>query len=301
MTATTDATVGATGAGRERTPSRASRGRRTRSRASSTVLTTVIGLGALVMLTPFAWLIVASTYPTAEIFSIPPNVVPGTHLLENLRSLLGAIGFDHAIRNSLIVSGVSTALGVIVCSAAGYAFAKYRFAGRDVLFTIILGSLVLPSQVTLVPLFQMMVSLGWLDSYQSLILPNLAVPFGIFLMRQTMSAVPDELIQAARVDGASELRIFVQIVLPTMRPALAAVSIFLFLGQWNDFVYPLVVLRTEEAYTIPVALATLEGISSTDYGALLTGTLVSIIPVLALFLFLQRHFVAGLLAGAVKQ
>jgi hypothetical protein len=136
-----------------------------------------------------------------------------------------------------------------------------------------------------------------------LILPNLAVPFGIFLMRQTMLSVPDELIEAARIDGSGEFRTFFQIVLPTMRPSLAAAAIFLFLGQWNDFVYPLVVLRTQDAYTVPVALASLQGVSSTDYGALLTGTLVSVIPVLFLFLFLflQRHFVAGLLAGSVKQ
>jgi len=165
----------------------------------------------------------------------------------------------------------------------------------------VLVILALPSQVTLVPLFQIMVSLGWLNTYQALILPNLALPFGIFLMRQTMQAVPDELIQAARVDGAGEFRIFMQIVLPTMRPALAALGIFMFLGQWNDFVYPLIVLRTPDAYTVPVALATLQGVSTTDYGQLLAGTAMSVLPVLGMFLFLQRQFVAGILAGAIKQ
>ncbi|WSM30291.1 carbohydrate ABC transporter permease [Streptomyces sp. NBC_01689] len=180
-------------------------------------------------------------------------------------------------------------------------FAKFRFRGRDAMFTVIIASLALPGQVTLVPLFKMMVALGWLNSHQGLILPNLALPFGIFLMRQAMQSVPDELIQAARVDGAGEIRTFFQIVMPAMRPALAALAIFLFLGQWNDFVYPLIVQRTPEAYTLPVSLGTLHGVQSTDYGQLRTGTLISIVLVLVLFLFLQRYFVAGLLAGSVKQ
>lgn len=279
----------------------AGRSHRTRERSLSAFLTTFIALGALVMVAPFLWLIVASTHPTRDIFTTPPNVLPGDHFWDNLVTLFGSSGFADAIRNSLVVSAVSTVLGVFICTAAGYAFAKFTFPGRNAMFVVIIASLALPSQVTLVPLFQMMVTFGWLNSYQSLILPNLAVPFGIFLMRQTMLSVPDELVQAARVDGAGEFRTFVQIVLPTVRPALAACSIFLFLGQWNDFVYPLVVLRTQDAYTVPVALASLQGVSSTDYGALLTGTLVSITPVLLLFLFLQRHFVAGLLAGSVKQ
>jgi lactose/L-arabinose transport system permease protein len=205
------------------------------------------------------------------------------------------------VLNSTLVATIYALLGGLVCTAAGYAFAKFRFRGQGALFGIVLVILALPSQVTLVPLFQIMVQLNWLNTYQALILPNLALPFGIFLMRQTMQSVPDELIQAARVDGAGEFRIFAQIVLPTMRPALAALGIFLFLAQWNDFVYPLIVLRTSDAYTVPVALASLQGLSDTDYGQLLAGTMVSVLPVLGLFLFLQRHFVAGILAGAVKQ
>ncbi|QZN85402.1 carbohydrate ABC transporter permease [Cellulomonas sp. C5510] len=270
-------------------------------RTKSAFLTGFIALGAIIVLAPFFWLVVASTYPSSDIFVTPPHVVPGTHLLENLRSLFTSAQFGAAIRNSLVVSVVGTVLSMVVCSAAGYAFAKFTFKGSGLIFGVIIASLTLPSQVTLVPLFQMMVGFGWLNSYQALILPSLAYPFGIFLMRQTMQAVPDEMIQAARVDGAGELRIFTRIVLPTMRPALSALAIFTFLAQWNDFVYPLVVLRTQDSYTIPVALAALRGISSTDYGQLLSGTLVSVLPVLVLFLFLQRHFVSGLLAGSVKQ
>ena len=273
------------------------RGRRTKS----LVLTTVIAAGAVLMLLPFYWLIIATTYPSREIFASPPNVLPGPAFFDNLSGLLSDTLFGRAIGNSVLVASVYTLLGLVVCTAAGYAFAKFEFRGRGLLFGAVLITLALPSQVTLVPLFQIMVTLGWLDTYQALILPNLALPFGIFLMRQTMQAVPDELLQAARVDGAGELRVFSRIVLPTVRPALAALAIFLFLAQWNEFVYPLVVLRTPESFTIPVSLASLQGIGTTDYGQLMMGTFLSVLPILVLFLFLQRHFVAGILAGAVKQ
>lgn len=273
------------------------RGRRTKS----LVLTTVIAAGAVLMLLPFYWLIIATTYPSREIFASPPNVLPGPAFFDNLSGLLSDTLFGRAIGNSVLVASVYTLLGLVVCTAAGYAFAKFEFRGRSLLFGAVLITLALPSQVTLVPLFQIMVTLGWLDTYQALILPNLALPFGIFLMRQTMLAVPDELLQAARVDGAGEFRVFSRIVLPTVRPALAALAIFLFLAQWNEFVYPLVVLRTPESFTIPVSLASLQGIGTTDYGQLMMGTFLSVLPILVLFLFLQRHFVAGILAGAVKQ
>jgi lactose/L-arabinose transport system permease protein len=265
------------------------------------LLTTLIALGAVIMVAPFVWLAVATTHTTADIFATPPNLLPGSAFWDNLTGLFTEHEFGAALRNSIVVSALSTGLGVLVCSAAGYAFAKFDFPGRGLMFGLILASMTLPSQVTLVPLFQTMVTLGWLNTYPALILPNLAVPFGIFLMRQSMQAVPDELIQAARIDGAGELRIFARVVLPVMKPALSALAIFLFLGQWNDFVYPLTVLRTEDSYTVPVALASLQGVSSTDYGQLLTGTLLSVVPVLILFLVLQRQFVAGLLAGSVKQ
>jgi lactose/L-arabinose transport system permease protein len=271
------------------------------ARAASLAVTVVVTIGALLMLMPFYWLIVASTHRTRDIFSNPPNLMPGDQLLTNLTNLFSEAGFGAALQNSVLIALLYALFGGAICTMAGYAFAKFRFPGQGLLFGSVLVVLALPSQVTLVPLFQIMVQLNWLNTYQALILPHLALPFGIFLMRQTMQSVPDEMIQAARVDGAGEFRIFFQIVLPTMRPALAALGIFMFLSQWNDFVYPLIVLRTSDAYTVPVALATLQGVSDTDYGQLLAGTMVSVLPVLGLFLFLQRHFVAGILAGAVKQ
>lgn len=270
-------------------------------RVRSLVLTTAIASGAVFMALPFYWLIIATTYPSNEIFTTPPHLLPGPAFWDNLVGLFTDTMFARAMVNSLIVSGIYTLLGLVICTAAGYAFAKFRFPGQNLMFGAVLVTMALPSQVTLVPLFQLMVNIGWLDTYQALILPNLALPFGIFLMRQTMYAVPDELLQAGRVDGAGEFRLFLRIVVPTVRPALSALAIFLFLAQWNEFVYPLVVLRTPDSYTIPVALATLQGIGTTDYGQLLTGTFLSMLPILILFLFLQRQFVAGVLAGAVKQ
>jgi lactose/L-arabinose transport system permease protein len=272
-----------------------------KSRGRSLVLTTAIAAGALFMVLPFYWLLIATTYGAQDIFATPPNFLPGPAFVDNFVGLFRDTMFGRSMLNSVLVSTTYTALGLIVCTAAGYAFAKFKFRGEGLMFGALLVTLALPSQVTLVPLFQIMVSLGWLDSYQALVLPNLALPFGIFLMRQTMSAIPDEMIQAARIDGANEFRVFSQIVLPTVRPALSALAIFLFLAQWNDFVYPLVVLRSPESYTVPVALASLQGIGTTDYGQLLMGTMLSMLPVLILFLFLQRQFVAGILAGAVKQ
>lgn len=271
------------------------------ARSKSLVLTTAVAAGAVAVALPFYWLIIATTYPSSEIFSAKPHLLPGDHFWTNLVGLFTDTGFGRAMLNSLLVSGLYTLLGLVVCTAAGYAFAKFTFPGKSVLFGAVLVTLALPSQVTLVPLFQQMVAMGWLNTYQALILPNLALPFGIFLIRQTMTVVPDELLQAARVDGAGEFRTFFRIVVPTVRPAIAALAIFLFLAQWNEFVYPLVVLRSPDAYTVPVALATLQGVGTTDYGQLLTGTLLSMLPILILFLFLQRQFVAGILAGAVKQ
>ncbi|MEV4951827.1 carbohydrate ABC transporter permease [Paenarthrobacter nitroguajacolicus] len=272
-----------------------------KNRGRSIVLTTAIAAGAVLMILPFYWLLIATTYGARDIFATPPNFLPGPAFVDNLVGLFRDTMFGRSMINSVLVSTTYTVLGLIVCTAAGYAFAKFKFRGQGLMFGALLVTLALPSQVTLVPLFQIMVSLGWLDSFQALILPSLALPFGIFLMRQTMYAIPDEMMQAARIDGANEFRVFSQIILPTVRPALSALAIFLFLAQWNDFVYPLVVLRSPESYTVPVALASLQGIGTTDYGQLLMGTMLSMLPVLILFLFLQRQFVAGILAGAVKQ
>jgi lactose/L-arabinose transport system permease protein len=258
-----------------------------RNTAGSIMLTSVLLIAVAVVLVPFYWLIVASTHSTAEVFDSPPPLLPGGHLLENLTGLEEGIGFSRVVLNSVLISTIYTLLGGLVCTMAGYGFAKYTFRGKEFFFGLLMLGLVIPSQVTLVPLFKMMLALDWLNTYQAIVLPNLALPFGIFLMRQSMSALPDELLSAGRVDGCGELRLFIRVVLPPIRPAIAALGIYLFLYQWNDFVWPLIALRTQDAYTIPLAIASLQGATE--------------IPMALLFLLLQRHFVSGLLAGAVKE
>ncbi|MEE1807742.1 carbohydrate ABC transporter permease [Streptomyces sp. BE133] len=265
------------------------------------LLTSGLAIALAAVLLPFYWLVIASTHSTDEIFDSTPPLLPGGDLGKNLSSLQETASFGQVVLNSLLIAVIYTVCAGAVCTLAGYAFTKYRFKGRDALFAMLMLGLVIPTQVTLVPLFKMMAELHWLNTYQAVIMPNLALPFGIFLMRQSMAALPDELLDSGRMDGCGELRLFLRVVLPPMRPALAALGIFLFLYQWNDFIWPLIVLRDDASLTIPVALASLQGVDDTDYGAILTGTAVAAIPMIIVFLALQRHFVSGLLAGAVKE
>ncbi|GAA1978677.1 carbohydrate ABC transporter permease [Catenulispora subtropica] len=261
------------------------------------VLATVTGLSVA----PFYWLVVSATQKDSDIFAWPPKLVPSSNFLANLRDLNDKIGLWRVLGNSLAVASLQTLGGLFVALLAGYAFAKFRFRGRTILFGLLLSTLVVPDQVMLVPLFQMMRSFHLLDSYQALVLPGLCVPFAIFMMRQALSGLPDELLDAARVDGAGELRVLLNVVVPVMRPFLAAMSVFLFLGSWNSFVWPLIAMRSPEMHTLPVALATLHGQeSNTDYGAILSGTALSTVPIMILFLVLQKQFISGLLAGATK-
>ncbi|MFJ6011393.1 carbohydrate ABC transporter permease [Streptomyces sp. NPDC092952] len=277
-------------------------GTRTRRTAGGGImLTSGLAITLAAVLVPFYWLVVASTHSSGEIFGSPPPLLPGGHLAENLSGLQEAASFGKVVFNSLLIAAVYTVCAGLVCTFAGYAFAKYRFKGSGPLFGLLMLGLVIPSQVTLIPLFRMMADWQWLNTYQAVIMPNLALPFGIFLMRQSMAALPDELLDSGRMDGCGEFRLFLRVALPPMKPALAALAIFLFLFQWNDFIWPLIVLRDGAHYTIPVALAALQGVDDTDYGALLAGTAVAAIPMALVFLALQRHFVSGLLAGAVKE
>lgn len=274
---------------------------RTGRTGRSILLTSGLALALATVAVPFYWLAVGATHSSAELFSSPPPLLPGGHLAENLATLQETAHFGRVVLNSLGIATVYTLLAGTVCTLAGYGFATYRFRGRDTLFGLLMLGLVVPAQITLVPLFRMMADLHWLGTYQAVIAPNLALPFGIFLMRQSMAALPKELLDSGRMDGCGELRLFWRVALPPMRPALAALAIFLFLYQWNDFVWPLIALRTRDAYTIPLAIASLQGSNDTDYGAILAGTAVAAIPMAILFLLLQRHFVSGLLAGAVKE
>ncbi|MDV5149942.1 carbohydrate ABC transporter permease [Streptomyces sp. SBC-4] len=274
---------------------------RSRHPGRSILLTSGLAIALAAVAVPFYWLAVGATHSSQEIFDSPPPLLPGGHLGENLATLQETADFGRVVLNSLGISVVYTLLAGVVCTFAGYGFATYRFCGREALFGLLMLGLVVPAQITLVPLFKMMAELHWLNTYQAVIAPNLALPFGIFLMRQSMAALPKELLDSGRMDGCGEFRLFWRVALPPMRPALAALALFLFLYQWNDFIWPLIVLRDDSTFTIPVALASLQGLDETDYGAILAGTAIAAVPMAIVFLALQRHFVSGLLAGAVKE
>ncbi|WP_257347130.1 carbohydrate ABC transporter permease [Pseudalkalibacillus decolorationis] len=258
-------------------------------------------IGVIISIGPFYWMFIGATHPSGEIFNIPPQLLPGDYLVENFISLQESLGMLKIIWNSLFIALTFTVLSTLISAAAGYAFAKFQFKGRDKIFFMLLLTIMIPYQVTLIPLFELMVSLEWLNTYSAVILPNLAFPFGIYLMRQNMKSIPDSLIEAARIDGAGEFRIFFTIVLATMRPALAAVAIFLFMFQWNNFIWPLVILNSSEMFTLPVALSSLIGMARVDYGQLMLGATLSTLPIMIFFLILQKQFISGILGGSVKE
>ncbi|MFE5096425.1 carbohydrate ABC transporter permease [Streptomyces sp. NPDC056638] len=259
-----------------------------------------LAAGAVVSLVPFLWMAIAATHSTSDLFRSPPPLLPGGRLLDNLARLQDTIGFGRVLLNSVGIAVVHTVLSSLISAMCGYGLAKYRFRGRGLLLGAVLATMMIPFQVLLVPLFQMMASVGWIDSYQAVVLPFLANSFGILLMRQGFVDFPDELLESARIDGSGELRTFYQVVLPCVRPQLGALVIFTFMAQWNSFIWPLLMLNSEDKYTVPVALNTLTGLSHVDYSGLMLGSLLATLPLMALFLLFQRQFVAGLLGGAVK-
>ncbi len=256
---------------------------------------------ALLFLLPIFWMIVSATRPDNEILNLPPVLLPGTYLGENWSILNNDMNFVRVILNSVGISIIYTAAATLISAMSGYAFAKFQFRGKNALFMLVVATLTIPYAVLLVPQFILVArELKLNNTYWAVILPGLANALGVFFMRQNMLSVPSELLEAARIDGAREWRIFAQIVLPLMLPALAAVAIVLFLFQWNDFLWPLLVLTSKDAYTIPVALGTLVGLTRVSWGGIMTGTAIATVPFLILFLFLQRYFVAGITSGAVK-
>ncbi|MEO6191711.1 MAG: carbohydrate ABC transporter permease [Thermoanaerobaculia bacterium] len=256
---------------------------------------------ALLTILPLVWMIMASLMPAGEASSEPPPFFPSHVTFEHYRELFVRLNLGRVLFNSAFLATAVTVLSVLLNAMAGYAFAKLRFPGRGRIFGFLLGALVLPSQVAILPLFLLMRQLGLISSYWGVILPGMATIFGIFLVRQYALSIPDELLDAARIDGASEARIFAGIILPLCRPILITLAIFTFLGTWNDFFWPLVVLTDDSKYTLPVALANLFGEHVQDTEMMMAGSVLTVMPVLLLFLFLQRHYVKGLLMGSVKE
>ncbi|MFB5675820.1 carbohydrate ABC transporter permease [Paenibacillus terreus] len=266
----------------------------------------VIGLYAvliiflLISIFPFYWMFVGSTNETGKMFTNPPTLSFGSQLLVNLQNLNESIGIYRVLFNSLFVSLVYVVLALLVCSLAAYALSKFNFRGRNLIFTVFMLSMMIPYQALVIPQFRLMAELNLLNTYFALIVPQLCYPFAIFLMRQNFLSFPTALMEAGRIDGAGELRTLISIVLPSMKPALAATAIYLFMMQWNNFLWPLMATYTNDMFTFPVALSSLVGFSTIDYGQVMVGITIATIPIIVFFLALQKHFVAGMLGSAVK-
>jgi ABC-type glycerol-3-phosphate transport system permease component len=259
--------------------------------------------GAVLTVFPFLWMFLGSFKTTSEIFRVPPSLLPQVWYFNNYADLFSTRPFARWYLNSSVIVIVQTLAVLFFSSLAGFAFGKYEFRGRDALFNVLIASMIIPFGVILIPLFVLVNKLGLLDTYAALIIPFMAPAFGIFMMKQFMASIPSELLDAGRIDGASEFGIYRQIVLPLLRPALGALAVFTFLGAWNSFLWPLIVLRDMARYTLPVGLATLQALGSsakTEYGMILAGATLVSLPVIALFLAMQRQFVAGLTLGSVK-
>ena len=257
--------------------------------------------GLVVLVGPFLWMLLGSFRPDRELKQVPPAWLPQDPTLDNYRTLFTELDFPTYFLNSAVVAVAITLGNLIFCSMLGYALAKLHFPGKRVIFALVLGTLMVPGVVTFVPLFVLVSNLGMVNTFPGLIFPFLAGPFGVFLMRQFISSLPDELIHAARVDGAGEWRIFRSIILPLCKPALATLGILTFLTSWNNFLWPLVVAQSNEHYTLPVALAIYAiGENEANYGLLMAGSVVIIVPVLVVFLVLQKHFVRGIAMTGIK-
>lgn len=274
--------------------------RRSRGWAAILVQAALVA-GAVIALTPLVWMVSASLMRPGEASEFPPSFFPSRPTLEHYRDLFTRLSLGRAAANSLIIS-IGATLGVLLLnSMAGYAFAKLRFAGRERVFSLLMAALVIPAPVAMLPLFLMLREAGLVNTYAGAALPATAGILGIFLVRQFARGIPDDLLDAARLEGAGELRIYWSIVLPMLRPVLATLAIITFLGTWNDFVWPLVVLTDESRYTLPVALAALVGEHSADVELMMAGAVLTVLPVLALFLALQKQYIEGITLGGVKE
>jgi multiple sugar transport system permease protein len=261
----------------------------------------VLGVGLVAVAGPFVWMLLGSVKSDAELRSVPPTWWPHHASLDNYRTIFTGLDFPRFFANSVLVAVVVTVGNLVFCSMLGYALAKIDFPGRRLLFGLVLGMLMVPGMVTFVPLFVLVSNLRLVNTYPGLILPFLATPLGVFLMRQFMAGIPDDLIQAARIDGAGEWRIFSRIVIPLSGPPLATLAILTFLASWNNFLWPLVVAQSQDKYTLPVALALYSvGQNNVRYGLLLAGAVIVVLPILAVFLALQRYFVQGIAMTGLK-
>lgn len=257
-------------------------------------------LVGLLALAPLLWMLAVSLMVPGEAAHFPPPLWPAHATLQNYRALFAGTDMARFFINSLALACLATGIALTFNVMAGYAFAKLAFRGRDRLFRFLLAALVIPAQVAMIPLFLICKQLGLVNSYGGVLVPTIATIFGIFLVRQYALSIPDEMLEAARIDGASEFRIFRVIVLPSLTPILVTLAVFAFLGSWSDFLWPLIILNDGDLQTLPVALANLSREHVQDFELMMAGSVVTLLPVLTLFVVLQRYYIGGLLAGSVK-
>ena len=249
---------------------------------------------------PLAWMVMASVMPAGEASAYPMSWVPSALSLEHYRALFSRLEIVRYIMNSALIAGAVTLISLVVNSMAGYAFAKLSFPGRERVFRGLVATLVVPGQVTMLPLFMLLKYLGLINSFWGVIVPGMASVFGIFLFRQYALSIPDSLLDAARIDGAGEWRIYRSIVLPLCKPILLTLAVFTFMGTWNDFMWPLVVLTDSRLHTLPVALANLSGEHVQDTELMMAGALLTVLPVIVLYALLQRYYIEGIMVGSIK-
>lgn len=256
---------------------------------------------AIIFLFPIIWIILSSFKNGSELFQYPPTLLPENPTFDNYKMAMQKGDFALFFKNSTMVAIISTGITVIINTMAGYAFAKYQFKGRDIIFVFFISTLMLPLEVLMIPIFQVVKFLGMYNTFVGIIIPPAATPAGVFLLRQYFLTVPDDLIEAARIDGASESAIFVRLMLPIAKPVMSVLAIFSFMWRWNDFMWPLLVIRNTEKYTLQLALANFNGQYSVDWNSLIAMSVVTMIPVLIVFLIFQKQFIQGMVTSGMKE
>jgi multiple sugar transport system permease protein len=249
---------------------------------------------------PFLWMLSASFMADGHANVYPPRFLPDAFTLEQYERLFSRLNVARYLFNSFFLASAVTIISIFFNSMAAYAFAKYRFKRKNKLFNFLLSAMIIPAQVTMLPLFLMLKSMGLINTYMAIIIPGLATIFGIFLIRQYIISIPDSLIEAARIDGATEFQIYRTLILPLARPILVTLAIFTFMGTWNDFLWPLIALTDDSMYTLPVALSNLMLEHTKDPELMMAGSVVTIVPIIVVFLALQKYYIAGIMQGSVK-
>jgi multiple sugar transport system permease protein len=268
----------------------------------SVLLHTFLIVLLVIFILPYYWMIISSLKVKGGVYTVPPQWWPRTPNLGNYWSVFERTNFGTGFLNSCFVTFTRTALTLLLSAMAGFAFAKYDFPGRDGLFAFLLGTMMIPGMVTMIPMFMVIVRIGWVNTYQALIIPGVASAFGTFLMRQYMYNIPDEMLDAAKIDGAGDFRIFFQLALPIAMPALISLAIFTFFSNWNDLFWPIIIIRSKNMYTLTLSVLNLRNRAPfyVEFPVVFAATTMATLPTLAVFLLLQRHFVSGIATGAMK-